>query len=251
MNGPKRILIVDDEPNVRLVFRTALASSSRDLAEAGDGEEALRLQRESPSDLILLDLHMPLLDGMAALRRLREAGDDVPVVIVTAHGRVPDAVEAMQLGAIDFVEKPLSPEALRAVVAEVLARHEPAGRAPAAAPAKPEVVTAAAQYAEHLTRVKRTLNRRRFDEAEVFLKQAIGLRPDSAEAHNLMGVLHELRGVHDDSYRSYRSALKADRKYVPAQHNMARYYERFTFGSSEIPIDTGDREGDGPSGGGL
>ena len=54
-----------------------------------------------------------------------------------------------------------------------------------------------------------------------------------------MGVLHESQGEHDDSYRSYRAALKADRDYEPAIHNMQRYYERFTFGRSNVPVDTG------------
>ncbi len=103
----------------------------------------------------------------------------------------------------------------------------------------PSDVTAEGLFAENLTRAKRALNDRCFDEAEVFLKLALGLEPDSAEAHNLMGVLHELRGEHDASYREYRAALKADRHYEPANHNMMRYYERFTFGSSEIPLDTG------------
>ena len=90
-----------------------------------------------------------------------------------------------------------------------------------------------------MTAAKRALNRRELDEAEVYLKQAIGLCPSSAEAHNLMGVLHECRNEHDASYREYRSALKADRHYEPAKHNMTRYYERFTFGRSDVPIDTG------------
>ena len=90
------------------------------------------------------------------------------------------------------------------------------------------------------------LNHRWFDEAEVYLNQAIGLEPNSAEAHNLMGVLHELRNEHDDSYRAYQAALKADRHYEPAKHNMQRYYERFTFGRSDVPVDTGDPEGFDP-----
>ena len=88
-------------------------------------------------------------------------------------------------------------------------------------------MTAASQFAANLSRAKRALNRRRFYEAEVFLSQAIGLKADSAEAHNLMGVLHELRDEHDASYREYKAALKADRHYEPAEHNMLRYYERF------------------------
>ena len=236
MNHDTHILIVDDEPNVRLVFRTALESAGYTVSTAEDGEKALMWLQSHSFDLVLLDLHLPRLGGMEVLECLRETGNDVPVVIVTAHGSVPNAVQAMKLGAIDFLAKPLAPETLRQVVAEVRHRHAtPKPQSP-----MPAEVTAEGQFAEDLTRAKRALNRRAFDEAEVFLKQAIALKTDSAEAHNLMGVLHELRHEHDASYREYRAALKADRHYEPAQHNMRRYYERFTFGSSTVPVDTGD-----------
>jgi DNA-binding response OmpR family regulator len=240
MTRHAHILIVDDEPNVRLVFRTALESGgyTTDLAE--DGEAALLWLENTPFDLVLLDLRMPGMDGMDVLESLRETGNDVPVVIVTAHGSVPNAVQAMKLGAIDFLSKPLSPDRLRAVVAEVLERHAAGRGAPTPRAERAEPVTAASQFAENLARAKRALNNRWFDEAEVFLKQAIGLDPKSAEAHNLMGVLHELRNEHDASYREYRAALKADRHHEPAKHNMLRYYERFTFGKSEVPVDIGE-----------
>jgi DNA-binding response OmpR family regulator len=252
MSAPARILIVDDEPNVRLVFRTTLESAGYTLDEAADGEAALARVRDGRPDLVLLDLLMPRLDGMATLQRLRDAGFDTPVVIITAHGSIPDAVAAMKLGAIDFLSKPLVPDTLRAVVAEVVRRHAApdSTRAHAHAPATERPTTAgvaadapltlASQFAANMAMAKRALNNRWFDEAEIYLKQAIGLRPDSAEARNLRGVLHELRGEHDASYREYRASLKADHHYEPARHNMLRYYERFTFGRSNVPIDTGD-----------
>lgn len=240
MSDHAHILIVDDEPNVRLVFRTALESAGYLLSVAGDGGAALEELGRSRADLVLLDLRMPGIDGMETLRRLRAAGMDVPVVIVTAHGSVPHAVEAMKLGAIDFLTKPLSPDSLRRVVADVLKRHAAHPSGATNRPQAPEPVTAESQFASNLTRAKRALNNRWFDEAEVFLKQAIALRGDSAEAHNLRGVLHELRDEHDASYRAYKAALKADKHFEPAQHNMTRYYERFTFGRSEIPVDTGE-----------
>ncbi len=127
-----RILIVDDEPNVRLVFRTALEAAGYNVEEAEDGDTALDRLEWSPADLILLDLKMPGIGGMETLQRLREAGNDVPVVIVTAHGSIPDAVAAMRLGAIDFLSKPLRPEALRKVVGDVVRRsaapHHPGTR---------------------------------------------------------------------------------------------------------------------------
>ncbi len=235
----KRILIVDDEPNVRLVFRTALASPGAAVATAEDGETALSLIGETHFDLILLDLQMPGMGGMDVLEQLRARGYNVPVVMITAHGKIPDVVRAMQLGAIDFVSKPLTPDTLRQKVAEVLERHRDERASAPAAAEKSGPVTVDSQFALQLNRAKRAINLRAFDEAEVFLKQAIGLAPNSAEAHNLMGVVHESRNLHDEAYRAYRAALKADKNYEPARHNMTRYYERFTFGHTDMPLDTG------------
>ncbi len=123
MNRPVCVLIVDDEPKVRLVFRATLESSGYAVDEAADLREALARFREASPDLILLDLQMPRLDGMATLEYLRDAGVEAPVVIVMAHGSIPDMVVAMKLGAIDFLAKPLTPDSLRRVVAEVIRRH--------------------------------------------------------------------------------------------------------------------------------
>ena len=124
MSPVKRILIIDDEPNVRLMFRTALESAGHEVVESEGGEQGLRRLRQSPADLVLLDLQMPTMGGMEVLRRLRSDENLVPVVIITAYGSVPDAVEAMKLGAIDFLAKPITPDALRKVVVQVLERQE-------------------------------------------------------------------------------------------------------------------------------
>jgi DNA-binding NtrC family response regulator len=237
MSENPHILIVDDEPNLRLVFRTVLESADYTLSTADDGETALKWLQSHAAELVLLDLQMPRVGGLKVLETLREAGNDVPVVIITAYGSVPNAVEAMKLGAIDFLAKPLAPDTLRKVVADVLHRNTP--RKPK--PQTPPPVTAQSQFVENLTLAKRALNRRAFQEADVYLKQAIGLDADSAEAHNLMGVLHEMRNERDESYHEFKAALRADRHYEPAKHNMQRYYERFTFGASDIPVDTGTR----------
>ena len=71
---------------------------------------------------MLLDLKMPGMDGMETLRRMRDENDDTAVVIVTAHGSIPDAVAAMKLGAVDFLTKPVTPEPAQ-VVSEVIERH--------------------------------------------------------------------------------------------------------------------------------
>ncbi len=232
----KHILIVDDEPNVRLVFRTALESVGYTVAEAEDGASALEWLAQSPTDLVLLDLQMPGVGGMEVLRRLRDSGNDVPVVIVTAHGSIPDAVQAMKLGAIDFLTKPLNPEPLRQVVRGVIQRHSEATAEPEPEPepvpggspawrSSPTVVTLA-PAAVDLTAVKRALNRREFDRALEGLEEALEVVPESAEAHTLMGVLRESLGQQHAAYHAYKLALEADPQYGPALDNLKRYCDR-------------------------
>ncbi len=226
MNTPGRVLIIDDEPNVRLTFRTALESAGYTVSEAADGERGLMCLQEFPADLILLDLRMPNVDGMDVLRLLRDAGDATPVVMVTAHGSIPDAVEAMRLGAVDFLSKPLTPEALRTVAADVIRRHAPTEPAPATDPAAPPAV-AVGPLALDLMRAKRALNLRDFAEASRLLGEALDLDPHSAEAHTLLGILQEGRGQDHAAFHSYRAALMSDRRYKPALDNLWRYCQRF------------------------
>jgi DNA-binding response OmpR family regulator len=231
MRNHEPILIVEEEPNIRLVIRTALEAAGHAVEEAKDGNEALaRMARTRPA-LVLLDLQMPGMGGMEFLRRLREAGDETPVVIITAHGSVPDAVEAMKLGAIDFLAKPTSPERLRGVVEQVLVRHggEADDREPMPTPApegRPTAVVVA-QAVVDLTAAKRALNRREFDRAADLLEQALDLAPDSAEANTLAGILYESQGQDHAAYHAYRRALEADPRYGPARDNLRRYCVRF------------------------
>lgn len=238
MSVARQVLIVDDEPNVRLVFRTTLESTGVELTTVEDGQAALDWLEHNRADLVLLDLQMPRVGGMGVLERLRANGNDVPVIIVTAHGRIPDAVAAMKLGAIDFLSKPLHPDSLRRAVAEVLDREAPRQTSISRPVGEPDPFVS--PFAAHLRDAKQAINRRHFRDAEVSLRQAIGLNPKSAEAHNLRGVLHESQGELDASYDSYKAALKADRDFEPARHNMQRYYERFTFGRSNLPVDMGE-----------
>ncbi len=206
--------------------RMTLETDGYEVVEAEDGEVALDSLRGSPVDLILLDVRMPLLDGMETLRNLREAGDDTPVVIVTAHGSVPDAVEAMKLGAIDFLSKPLTPETMRRVVSEVIARHEPTRPGTVMGAAGRPTVTVADRPVLDLTTVKVALNRREFERAADLLERALDTDPNSAEAHTLMGVLLECRVQCHAAYHSYRKALAVDPLHGPARENLRRYCAR-------------------------
>jgi len=220
MSGASKVLIVDDEPSVRLVFRTTLEAAGYEVAEAAEGGAALGALRDGPADLVFLDLRMPGMDGLEVLRRLREAGEDVPVVIVTAHGDVPNAVEAMKLGAIDFLAKPLTPEELRRLVADVLERHSHDDSAQD--PAAPVPRTSTSPPRSMLSSAKRALNHRLFSRAGVLLREAIREQPDSAEAWYLLGVLRELKNKPRDAQEAYRSALRIDPEYEPARFHLMK-----------------------------
>ncbi len=204
MDQKKRILIVDDEPNVRLVLGTALGSVGYEVVSAEDGQKALEQLSSGRAsfDLALLDLQMPRMDGMELLSRLRDAGSAVPVVILTAHGSIPEAVSAMKLGAIDFLTKPITPEALRRVVAEVIARHTSSSRETIILEQGPKPADHAKQVAFDLARAKRSLNRCQFNEAETVLQEILAHEPGSTEAAVLLKRLRKLK--EEEPQGSYR-----------------------------------------------
>ncbi len=126
-----RILIVDDETNVRLNYRVTLETEGYEVFEATSAALALQELLERSFALAILDMRMPEMDGLELLEKMREVGITVPAMIVTAYSDVPHAVKAMKLGAIDFLQKPLRPEDLRSIVADILKRHAPQKAHPA------------------------------------------------------------------------------------------------------------------------
>lgn len=110
---PKRVLIADDEKNMRWVLGESIAAEGYEVIEASDGKEALAAIDEQHPDLMVLDHKMPSPDGMEVLRRLRAKGETFPVIMLTAHGNVETAVEAMKAGATEYLTKPFDLEELK------------------------------------------------------------------------------------------------------------------------------------------
>ncbi len=117
------ILIVDDEKNIRLTLSQTLETLGTEIDTAADGEEALAKLKGREFGLILLDIRMPGMDGMEVLRRVREMRPDIRIIMITAYGTVESAVEAMKLGAVDFLQKPFDPEEIRELVLRVADRE--------------------------------------------------------------------------------------------------------------------------------
>ena len=101
-----RVLVVDDTAANRRLVAALLSAEGFTVEGAEGGVQALEMVEKSPPDLILLDLQMPGMDGLTVLRELRKQWPDLPVVMQTAHGDIPSAVQAMKRGAIDFLSKP-------------------------------------------------------------------------------------------------------------------------------------------------
>jgi phosphate regulon transcriptional regulator PhoB len=130
---PSRVLIVEDEPDIRELVIHHLKRDGYQVSSASSGEEALRLVQAGPPDLILLDLMMPAMDGLEVCRRLRQdpATASLPIVMLTAKGDEVDRVLGLEIGADDYIVKPFSPRELLARVRAVLRRSRPAaGAAP-------------------------------------------------------------------------------------------------------------------------
>ena len=115
----RRVLVADDELNMRRVLEAMLRREGYEVITAANGVEALG-GMSAGVHTVITDLKMPVLDGMALLKRLSAEYPDVPVVMITAHGSVENAVEAVKLGAFDYLEKPFEQEQIRQVVAKAM-----------------------------------------------------------------------------------------------------------------------------------
>ena len=126
-----RVLIADDEKNIRESIAAYIAAEGMESAVAADGAEARALLEEEAFECLILDLRMPKMDGLSLLAWLQEAGPPVPVIVISAYGDVRDAVQAMKLGARDYLVKPFDPEELVMRLRRVLSEKALAGQAEA------------------------------------------------------------------------------------------------------------------------
>ncbi|MPZ62290.1 MAG: response regulator [Propionibacteriales bacterium] len=118
-----RILVVDDDPAVRDSLRRSLVYNDYDVAVAADGAEALASVSAHQPDALVIDVMMPRLDGLEATRALRAAGNDLPILVLTAKDAVADRVDGLDAGADDYLTKPFALEELLARLRALLRRH--------------------------------------------------------------------------------------------------------------------------------
>ncbi|HUM65961.1 MAG TPA: response regulator, partial [Chitinophagaceae bacterium] len=100
------ILIIDDEKAIRKTLSEILSFEGYKIDEAADGEEGLKRFKDKPYDVVLCDIKMPKLDGIEFLQKAGETSPDVPIIMISGHGNIETAVEAVKKGAYDFISKP-------------------------------------------------------------------------------------------------------------------------------------------------
>lgn len=220
----RKILIVDDEKNIRLTLKKCLEDQQYEISIATNGEEGIDRIQSNHFDLVMLDIKMPGLNGMEVLKEIRDKGIKVNVIMMTAYGSIEKAVEAMKLGAIDFISKPFTPQEVRKIVKEVLERQDIDDN---------DVIT----YEDALQYGKKCIQNQKYAEAEEYLKKAIGLNVDAPEPHNLLGILLEYQNDIQSALNHYRVALSLDAAYEPAQNNLYRATE---YSYTRKGIDFGD-----------
>jgi len=131
-----RILVADDEKIKRVTLADDLATQGHEVVAVGDGEEALRQLQESPFDVVVTDLKMPRVDGLELLKRIKQGPlAELEVIMMTAYGSIPVAVEAVKLGAFDFITKPFRNEDIFPLLARIERQRSQAPESQAARPA--------------------------------------------------------------------------------------------------------------------
>jgi DNA-binding response OmpR family regulator len=222
----KRILIVDDEPNVRLNYRITLELEGYQVDETGLSTEALKKVKVDKFDLVILDMRMPRMGGLDLLAAMRAQRVTTPAIIITAFSDVPHAVRAIQLGASDFLQKPLRPEDLRRVVQEVIARNEQSGK-------RPEV----ADFERSASEARRLMESGDLGAAKGHVLHAIELNTNSPDTFNLAGELAERTGDIERARKLFEAAIKLDGDNAPAKQGLRRVFQALHPAEPDRPIE--------------
>ena len=206
----RKLLVVDDEASIRFSIRQVFESPEVEVLEAENADQALRLAREAEPHVVLLDVRLGSRSGLDVFGELKRFNPRGLIIFITGHGTTETAIETMKLGALDYLQKPFTPEEIRNVVATVLARQHVSEKE------AQQSFQAALEYA------RGCLKRARPGEAVPHLRRAVSLNPDNPEPYNMLGLVAELRGDLLEALKMYRAALAVDPSYRPALANLER-----------------------------
>jgi DNA-binding NtrC family response regulator len=204
-----KLLIVEDEINIAKTIEATFANSGYQTELCFDGEAAWSEISSKPWDIIFLDIKLPGLDGMEILKRIHENNIKTNVVMITAFGSIEFAVQAMKYGAVDFIQKPFEPQPLRNIVRQIEDRNK----------LSEHTVT---EYTEYIELSKLQIKERDYHKAQSSIRKALDIRPESAQAYNLLGAVYEMLGEKTSAVQAYQMSISFDKEYKPALENIKR-----------------------------
>jgi DNA-binding NtrC family response regulator len=202
-----QILVVDDERNIRNNLSMVLEAAGYKVDNAANGDDALALVKQGRYDIALVDIQMPKMDGLELLRLLRGLRPKMAVVMLTAYGTIKRVVEAMKLGAVDFLEKPFDPKMIQALCEEILQRQK---------------IGASGSVDELLHLAQLARERNSVTETRVYLKIAMMRDLTRPEPCFQLGELSEQDGNVREALHYYYMALDADQTFEPARAALKR-----------------------------
>lgn len=202
-----RILVVDDERNIRNHLSMVLEAENFKADTASDGDEALTKVKEGLYDIAFVDIEMPKMNGLELLGYLRGIRPNLAVVMLTAYGTVARAVEAMKLGATDFLEKPFDPKAVPLLCNEILERRKIG-------------ISGTVDELLHLAELAR--GRKAYIEARLYLKIAMQRDLSRPQPYFQLGELAEIDGHATQAAHYYYMALDARSNFQPARDALER-----------------------------
>ncbi|HNQ43033.1 MAG TPA: response regulator [Candidatus Cloacimonadota bacterium] len=203
------ILIVDDEKNVQLMIQRTLETEEYTIQLASSGKEALEKIVNIPFDVVILDFRLPDMNGLDVLRELGGSSRSTDMIMITAYGNIDVAVEAMKLGCVDFIQKPIDTADLRKVVNQLLERKN--------------ISYQQNLHFESLIEIAKLETKdRHYSKARELVLESLELNPDNSEAYNFLGVLYEIGEDLGKAISAYRTSLKLDPQNVNAKTNLER-----------------------------
>lgn len=209
MSDKPKILVVDDEKNILILIKKVLEESPYSVESCAEGSKALAILKKQKIDVLLLDLNLPDIGGIEILKSLVNQLHKPDVIIITAFGNIDNAVETMKLGAVDFIQKPFSPDQIRDTVRKVLERRNFA-------------MNDTSNYEQSIEMSKKLIKDGLYKQASEFAQKAIDFLPSNPEGYNYLGAILEIRGDLRNAIEAYQTACHIDPMYEPARKNLER-----------------------------
>jgi DNA-binding NtrC family response regulator len=185
----KKALVVDDTKNIRNLLTTCLEINDYEVITAKSGHEAIELLNTEKFDLVFLDIKMPEISGTSVLKKMRELGIDIPVIIMTAYATVKNAIECTKLGAVEYLQKPFTAEKVKSVLDEIFS-----------------IDGSINDLEELLEHSRELINDGKNGEAYEILKKALAINPSCSEIYYLIGMIHGKNGDIEQAQKFYETS---------------------------------------------